>query len=278
LASDIGRNARLSGEFGSGLFRNVPPHRWVVPELQRDGLFHTGGTAATLPDNPGSGRSRSGARFWPTNQRRKEMGMKLYYAPGACSIGIHILLEEVGKPYDVVAVNLREGEQHKPAFTTVNPKSKVPTLARDDGSVLTEFPAIAYWLARSNPFANLLPDDIDQQAQALELLDYAVATIHMQGFGRQFRAANFTPNAADEEAVKTKGRDIAEKGFALVDKALAGKDYAVGQFSIADVAIFYVEFWSKRVGMTLPANCAAHFERMLARPSVQRVMQQEGLA
>jgi glutathione S-transferase len=204
--------------------------------------------------------------------------MKLYYAPGACSIGIHVLLEEVGKPYETERVNLQQGEQYKPDFTAVNPKSKVPTLVRDDGSVLTEFPAIAYWLARSNPYANLLPDDVDLQARALELADYAVATIHMQGFARQFRAANFTPNAADEETVKTRGRELAEKGFSLVDKALAGKDYAVGKFSIADAAIFYVEFWSKRVGMTLPPNCAAHLDRMLSRPSVQRVMQQEGLA
>jgi glutathione S-transferase len=204
--------------------------------------------------------------------------MKLYYAPGACSIGIHILLEEVGKPYEVERVNLQQGEQYKPAFVTVNPKSKVPTLARDDGSVLTEFPAIAYWLARKNPFANLLPDDIDQQTHALELLDYAISTIHMQGFGRQFRSSNFTPNPADEDAVKAKGKDIAEKGFGLLDKALEGKDYAVGTFSIADAAIFYIEFWAKRVGMTLPANCAAHLDRMLARPAVQRVLQQEGLA
>jgi glutathione S-transferase len=78
--------------------------------------------------------------------------------------------------------------------------------------------------------------------------------------------------------VKAKGKEIAEKGFAVLDKALAGKDYAVGAFSIADSAIFYVELWAKRVGLPLPANCAAHLERMLARPSVQRVMQQEGLA
>jgi glutathione S-transferase len=204
--------------------------------------------------------------------------MKLYYAPGACSIGIHVLLEEIGKPYETARLNLQQGEQYQPNFTDVNPKSKVPTLERDDGSVLTEFPAIAYWLARSNPFANLMPDDIDQQARALELLDYAVATIHMQGFGRQFRAANFTPSAADEEAVKTRGKEIAERGFALIDKALEGKDYAIGKFSIADAAIFYVEFWAKRVGMTLPANCAAHLDRMLARPAVRRVLQQEGLA
>jgi glutathione S-transferase len=204
--------------------------------------------------------------------------MKLYFAPGACSIGIHVLLEEIGKPYESERVNLQQGEQYKPPFSAVNPKSKVPALVRDDGSLLTEFPAIAYWLAKANPYANLLPDDIDLQARALELTDYVVATIHMQGFARQFRSSAFTPNAADEDAVKARGRDIAEKGFALLHQALEGKDYAVGKFSIADAAVFYVEFWSKRVGMTLPANCAAHLDRMLARPAVQRVMQQEGLA
>lgn len=204
--------------------------------------------------------------------------MKLYYAPGACSIGIHVLLEEIGKPYETERVNLQQGEQYKPPFTGVNPKSKVPTLVRDDGSILTEYPAIAFWLAKTNPFADLLPDDIDAQARALELADYAVSTVHMQGFARQFRPGNFTPNAADEENVKARGREMAEKAFALIDKALDGKEYAVGKFSIADSAIFYVEFWSKRVGMTLPSNCAAHLERMLNRPAVKRVLQQEGLA
>ena len=204
--------------------------------------------------------------------------MKLYYAPGACSIGIHVLLEELGKPYEAQAVNLREGAQFKPDFTAVNPKSKVPTLIRDDGAVMTEYPSIAFWLARTNPFANLLPDDLDQQAKVLELMDFAVATVHMQGFSRMFRPTNFSPSGADEEAVKARGREIVEKGFAVFDKALEGKDYAVGSYSIADSAIFYVEFWSKRVGITLPKNCAAHLDRMLARPAVQRMLQQEGLA
>ena len=205
--------------------------------------------------------------------------MKLMYSPGACSVGIHVLLEEIGKPYDAQSVNLREGAQYKPDFTTVNPKSKVPTLLRDDGSVLTEFPAIAYWLARTNPEKKLLPDDADSQARVLEAMDYVVATMHMQGFGRIFRPSNFAPNAADEEAVKARGREIFEKGLGVMDKALAGKEYVVGGFSIADAALFYVEFWAaERTKITLPPNCAAHYTRMRARPAVQRVMQQEGLA
>jgi glutathione S-transferase len=204
--------------------------------------------------------------------------MKLMYSPGACSIGIHVLLEEIGKPYEVQLVNLREGAHFKPEFTTINPKSKVPTLVRDDGSVLTEYPAIAYWLARTNPDKKLLPDDVDVQTRALEALDYAVSTVHMQGFARLFRAANFTPNPADEDQVKARGKELVEKGFGLMDKALEGKDFVVGPFSIADSALFYVEFWgAKRMNMKLPANCEAHLNRMMTRPAVQRVLKQEGL-
>jgi len=205
--------------------------------------------------------------------------MKLLYAPGACSLGIHALLEEIGKPYESERINLQGGAQYQAPFTSINPKSKVPTLVRDDGSVLTEFPAIAYWLARTNPQAKLLPDDADAQARVLEAMDYVVATMHMQGFTRIFRPGNFSPNEADAEAVKARGKEIFEKGLAVMDKALAGKEYVAGPFSIADAALFYVEFWgAARLKMTLPANCNAHYQRMLARPAVKRMMEQEGLA
>ena len=69
----------------------------------------------------------------------------------------------------------------------------MPALERDDGSILTEFPAIATWLARTNPDAKLLPDDVESQVRALEAIDYVVATLHMQGFGRLFRPENFGP-------------------------------------------------------------------------------------
>ena len=205
--------------------------------------------------------------------------MKLYYAPGVCSIGIHVLLEEIGKPYDLQAVNLREGAQYKPEFTQVSPKSKVPALERDDGSVLTEFPVIATYLAKKNPEAKLIPQDLETEVRAMEAMEYAVGTMHGQGFARIFRPGNFGP-AESEEQVKARGREMVEKGFAILDTALAGKDYLGGkELSIADAAVFYVEFWGAgRLGMKLPANVAAHYERMKARPAVQRVMKQEGVA
>ena len=205
--------------------------------------------------------------------------MKLYYAPGACSIGIHVLLEEIGKPYEAARVNFQEGQQYKPEFTSINPKSKVPTLQRDDGSVLTEYPAIALWLAASNPEAGLMPQGADGLARAVETTDYCVATLHMQGFSRMFRPANFSPNEADHDKVKARGEEIFSKGLDLLDKALAGKEHVTGSYSFADSAVFYVSFWwNGRLKKDLPANVAAHYRRMKARPAVQRTLQQEGLA
>ena len=204
--------------------------------------------------------------------------MKLYYMPGACSIGIHVLLEEIGKPYDLQKIDGANREQYGPEFVKINPKSKVPTLQRDDGSVLTEFPAIATWLARKNPDKNLLPADADAEARALEAMDYVVSTMHMQGFSRMFRPGNYAPSESDHDKVKARGKEIMENGLQLMDKALEGKEYLTGKFSIADAALFYVSFWAHgRMKMPLPKNVAAHYERMKARPAVKRTLEQEGL-
>jgi glutathione S-transferase len=204
--------------------------------------------------------------------------MKLYYSPGACSIGIHVLLEEIGKPYDLEAASLTAPVPERP-LTHINPKSKVPTLIRDDGSVLTEFGAIATYLARLNPEAHLVPADPDAEARMIEAMDYCVGTIHMHGFSRLFRAAKYTPNEADHPTVKAAGKEMVDSGFALMDARLAGHDYIAGAFSLADAALFYVEFWAAdRMKMTLPPNCAAHLARMKARPAVAAVLKQEGFA
>ena len=205
--------------------------------------------------------------------------MKLYYSPGACSLGIHILLHEIGAPFEAEKVDLKSQQQYSDAYKSVNPKSKVPSLMRDDGSVLTEFPAIAVWLARKNPSKGLIPNDADAEARMLEAMEHVVSTIHMQGFTRIFRPGNFTPNEADQEAVKARGKEIVEKGLALMNEALEGKEYIAGQFSVADAALFYVELWAaERLKLNLPPNCAAHFQRMKNRPAVQTVLREEGLA
>jgi glutathione S-transferase len=205
--------------------------------------------------------------------------MKLFYAPGACSLGIHVLLEETGALFEALLTNLREGAQFKPEFIALNAKSKVPTLQRDDGSVLTEFPAIAWWIAASFPDAKLMPATTDGVTRAMEATDYAVATMHMQGFSRMFRPANFAPSEADHEAVKARGLEIFTKGLAVMDTALDGKDFVAGDYSFGDAALFYVSFWgAARLNLELPKNVAGHFARMRERPATQRAMAREGLA
>src|SRR5258708_39073056 len=108
----------------------------------------------------------------------------------------------MGKPYEGELLNLREGAQFKPEFTRVNPKSKVPTLVRDDGSVLPEFPAIAYWLAVSNPQAQLLPADAEGQPRGLEAIGYVVLPLHMHGISRTVRPVKHTPSEAGPDAGK----------------------------------------------------------------------------
>lgn len=204
------------------------------------------------------------------------MVIKFYMTPGSCSTGIHILLEELELPFEAHIVNLPAGDHRKPAYLAVNPKATIPALVRDDGSALTEFQAIAWWLARAYPKAGLLPDGADGEARVIEAMDFVVATLHGQGFARLFTTDTFTSNAADHEAVKARGREIVEQGFAIMNAALAGRDYVAGRFSIADAALFYVEFWADKLGIDLPEHCHAHYRRMRARPVVQRVLREEG--
>jgi glutathione S-transferase len=202
--------------------------------------------------------------------------MKLYMTPGSCSTGIHILLEELDVPFEAYIVNLPAGDHYKPDYVALNMKSTIPMLVRNDGSVVTEFQAIAYWLARSYPKAKLLPDDIDAATRVMEIMDYAVGTIHMQGFARIFTTDNFTPREADHATVRAHGQEIILRAFAVLDGQLAGEGYVAGAFSIADAALFYVEFWADKTDIALPSKCRAHYQLMLSRPVVQRVLREEG--
>jgi glutathione S-transferase len=205
--------------------------------------------------------------------------MKLFYSPNACSMGIHLLLEEIGQPYELEKVDFAQQAQYKEPFISINPKSRVPVLQLDDGRIITEFPAIAYYLARTNPDAKLLPADPETAAKALEILDYLIATVHMRGFTRIFRPGNFAPSAADEDKVKQTGRDMIIKGFDILEPVLGAQKFILGEFSIVEGALFFLEFWARtRAGIKLPAIFEAHLDRLLARPATQRMLAAEGLA
>ena len=202
--------------------------------------------------------------------------MKFYMTPGSCSTGIHILLEELELSFEAHLVNLVAGDHLKPAYLAINRKGTVPTLVRDEGAPLTDFQSIAWWLAASNPRCGLLPSHADGQAEVLELMSYAVHTVHGQGFTRIFTADRYSDDPERQRGVQVEGRGIVERGLRQFDLCLKARDYLVGSLSIADAALFYLEFWADRIDLELPAQCALHYQRLLRRRSVQQVLAEEG--
>lgn len=196
--------------------------------------------------------------------------------PGSCSTGIHILLEELELIFEVELVNLLAGDQKSASFLALNPKGTIPLLVTDEGRPISEFQAIAYWLARRYPRANLLGGDLDAEVRVLETMDYVVGTLHMQGFARIFTTEQFTPRADDHDAVQQQGHGIVKRGFEVIAAQLGERDYIADTFSIADAALFYTEFWADRLAIPLPAPCAAHLQRMCSRPAVRQVLAEEG--
>jgi glutathione S-transferase len=204
------------------------------------------------------------------------MNIKFYMTPGSCSTGIHILLEECDLIFEVYTVNLMAGDQNKPEFLAINPKASIPALVREDGSSLTDYMTICWWLGRQYPEKGLLPDNLEDEIKVMDVISYVVSTIHMQGFARIFTADKFTPHEADYEWVKEQGREIINRGFAIINDLLSDKGYVTETFSIADATLFYVEFWAVKTDIELPPACQKHYQMMLNRMSVRQVLMEEG--
>jgi glutathione S-transferase len=199
--------------------------------------------------------------------------MKFYMTPGSCSTGIHILLEEAGLVFEAYVLNLPRGDHLKPEYLAINPNGTIPTLLRDDGTALTDFVGIATWLAQSYPRRKLMPDDPVLADEARAMLDFCTRHIHGEAFRRVFTPERY---GMKREETIAEGRALAASAFEVVDREIAGREYVAGGFSIADAALFYVEFWADKIGMTLPPNCEAHYRRMKARPAVRQVLAEEG--
>lgn len=202
--------------------------------------------------------------------------MKFYMAPGSCTTGIHILLEELELPFEVWVVNIPAGDNRKPEYLALNPRGTIPTLVLDDGSVLGDYLAISYWLAAKHPRRKLLPDDPLLAARAMALLSFVTGHVHGQAYTRIFTTDAYSSNPDEHAAIQTRGREMVARAFDMLETWLPAEGYALGHFSIADPAIFYVAFWAEHLKITLPPRCQAHYSLMRSRPVVQRVLREEG--
>lgn len=198
--------------------------------------------------------------------------LTFYHSKGSCSDGILYLLHELGAEFTLNTITLAKGDGQTPEFKAMNPKGKVPALVLDDGQTLTEFPVIAQYLARSHPEAGLWPEDMMAQMRLQEMLDYLIATVHMRAFTFVLVPKRFHPDEATQADLATYGRAEIAKGFEVLSATMGDRDYLLGDFSIADTALFFLLNWADRLEVPVPGNLKASHDRLKARPAHAAMM------
>jgi glutathione S-transferase len=200
--------------------------------------------------------------------------MRLYFAPGACSLSPHIVSRELGLSLDLKKVSTKDKTMEGGGdYRQINAKGYVPALELDNGQVLTEGPAIVQYLADQKPEAGLAPKAGSFERYKLqEWLNFITSEIHKQ-FSPLFR-----PTTPDE--YKKIAKENLATRFEWLDKQLAGKEYLMGKsFSVADAYLYTVLRWTKpmQIEVSKWPNVAAYMERVGARPKVKDALKAEGL-
>lgn len=193
--------------------------------------------------------------------------MKLYYAPGACSLADHIALHEAGLSFDHEKVDLKTKRTEADVdFTTVNPKGYVPALKLDTGETLTENVAILDWIAQQD--RKLAPSGPLGHTHLLEALAFISTEIHK----------SFKPFfAGGSESDKAKAGELIGKRMRYLADNMKGEYMFGSAVSVADFYLFVMLLWANKCNIEPPAALVAFRERMMTLPSVQKAMKHEGL-
>lgn len=201
--------------------------------------------------------------------------MKLYYSPGVCSLSPHIVLCETGSSFDLEKVDLKTKKTEKGAdYTKINPNGYVPALQLDDGSILTEGPAIVQYIADSKGATSLLPKaGSSDRYRVIQWLNFISTEIH-KGFSPLFWAT--TPQEFKDNTVKVR---LLQR-FDFLDKHFAKNQFLMGsQFTVADAYLYTTLTWAGAADVDISrlGNLVAYRDRVAARPAVQAARKEEGL-
>ncbi|MFG5117523.1 glutathione S-transferase family protein [Methylorubrum sp. POS3] len=206
----------------------------------------------------------------------------LYYAPGACSLAVHIALEEIGAPFETVRLDLARGDQRAPEYLSVNERGRVPALY-EDGWVLTEASAILRHLTRAHPEARLSPEDPRQAAIADEWLGW-LATGHQVAYAQVRRPERYAADETAFAAIRAKGADSFGDLCTMTEVRLSNGGWALGEpYSIVDPYLLVIWLWARGPAIGFPMEAmfpawTAHARAMVARPAVRTVLDREGIA
>ena len=201
--------------------------------------------------------------------------LTLFYAPGACSMAAHIVLEESGEKYDVHRMDLAKGDQKSEAYLKIHPLGRVPALRLDDGSPLTENTAILPYLGKR---FGLWPADPVVEARALSVIGFFAASVH-PAHAHIARPERYALDESAFPTLKEVGRKTFHGYLRQVDGMLAGRQWLSEKYSVLDPYAFTFYAWGVRreFPMAELAHYSAFKDRMLQRPAVQRVVADENV-
>ena len=199
--------------------------------------------------------------------------LTLYYAPGACSMASHIVLEEAGDKYEAKKVDLAGGEQRTEAYLKINPQGRVPVLRLDDGYALAENTAILPYLGKRY---GLWPSGAEGDAKALSTIGFFAASVH-PAHAHVGRPERYTADTSAFPGIKEQGLKTFHGHLKQIDGMLASRQWVTDKYSVLDPYAFVFYTWGVRRELPMGElkNYTAHKDRMLKRPAVGRVVEDE---
>lgn len=201
------------------------------------------------------------------------MMLKFYYAPKTCALAVHIALEQIGAPYEAIALDFANQAQRSPDYLAINPKGRVPALVTERG-ILTETPALLLYLAQRYPEAGLAPlDDIFALAEMQAFNSYLCATVHV-AHAHRVRGSRWVDDPAAIEAMKKKVPQTMGDCMALIEHGMLKGPWVMGdRYSVADMYLFTIAGWLEGDGVDLSKlpRVIDHRSRMAEDPVVKRI-------
>lgn len=201
--------------------------------------------------------------------------LTLFYAPGACSMAAHIVLEESGEKYEARRMDLAKGEQRTPEYMKIHPLGRVPALKLDDGSPLAENTAILPYLGKR---FGLWPGDSLEEARALSIVGFFASSVH-PAHGHIGRPERYTEDKSAFPGLQAMGKKTFHEYLKRIDAMYAGREWLSDKYSVLDpyALVFYAWGLRRELPVAELKNYTAAKDRMVKRPAVQRVVADEGV-
>ena len=200
---------------------------------------------------------------------------KLFYAPKSASMGIRVILEEIGVPYELIQTTVDMAKPRPPEQLAINPNGWVPVLVWDGGAMY-ECAAIALFLCDRHPRANLAPA-VDDPARALFLQTLVYFSNSVQNaFQLIYYPDRFADTPAKETGAQRRGNRRLRETWKVIDDQIGDNEWVLGdRLSAADIYLFMLTTWLRPARGNPDTDAFPNVKRIadavVQRPSVQLV-------